>query len=85
MLLTIILILFGYFFTIGIIHAILVKYAKEKSYNLVLVSMMPMVAVILVFGIVGFIGDFLTSEVLTRLGNGRESKNEDSKKNIADD
>lgn len=82
MLLTIILILFGYFFTIGIIHAILVRYAKEKSYNLVLVSMMPMVFVILVFGIVGFIGDFLTSEVLIRLGNGRKSEN---KKNIADD
>lgn len=82
MLLTIILILFGYFFIVGIIHAILVRYAKEKSYNLVLVSMMPMVAVILVFGIVGFIGDFLTSEVLTRLGNSRESEN---KKNIADD
>ena len=83
MLLTIILILFGYFFIIGIIHAILVRYAKEKSYNLVLVSMMPMVFIILVFGIVGFIGDFLTSEVLTRLGNSRES--EDAKKNIADD
>ena len=84
MLLTIILILFGYFFTIGIIHAILVKYAKEKSYNLVLVSMMPMVAVILVFGIVGFAGDFLTSEVLAKLGNNK-SQEPENKKNIADD
>jgi hypothetical protein len=66
MLLTIILVLFGYFFIVGIIHAILVRYAKEKSYNLVLASVIPVALLVLVFGAIGFLGDYLTSEILWR-------------------
>lgn len=67
MLLTIILVLFGYFFTIGIIHAILKRYAKEKSYNLILASVIPVALLVLIFGTVGFLGDYLTNEILWRL------------------
>lgn len=67
MLLTIVLVLLGYFFTVGVIHAILRRYEKEKSYNLVLASVIPVALLVLAFGTVGFLGDYLTSEILWRL------------------
>lgn len=59
MLLTIVLVLFGYFFTIGIIQAILKRYAKEKSYILVLATVTPVALLVLIFGTIGFLCDYL--------------------------
>lgn len=61
MLLTIILVLFGYFFIIGIIQAILKRYAKEKSYILVLATVTPVALLVLIFGTIGFLCDYLIS------------------------